>query len=340
MKKYLWVSVLVLFLISIVAVANPFELTMSPYTIECLDQDEIDPQEKSMIEKTGLDIVNLIKSQQAKQLWEISHPELKRQLSSEQLAQSMTQFLLGDTTHAIISDEKLIKIQGIEKTPIKVFCGSVKLDDPSHLSVQAFLGNTHIAIIEIEVPKKPFNQLISLQLAKYNGQYRLLHMEVNTDKYNGKNSSYYKNLSNKYLNEKKYMEAFIYNQIAVLLSNKGIFLQSALNIQLNADLQKLQNSQTLKDALGTWQIDKKQYQIIAFNLITTQSDINLYIKYVAPDGLQPAQVEQDAEHLMSYLKKTYPTLNQELDGVVFEAYEKMPIDKTKTYPIYRVPMLF
>ena len=340
MKKYLWVNALIFCLVSSLSAAKPFDLKLTPYTIECLDKNEIEPQEKSIIEKTSWSIVGMVKSQQANQLWEISHPELKRQLTSAQIAQGITQFLLGNPAKAIIVDENLIKIQGLETTAINVSCGSIKLDDPSHLSVHPLVANTDLAIIQIEIPKKPFNQLVSLQLAKDKEQYRLLRMNVNSNKYNGKDSLYYKNLAKKYLNEKRYIEAFIYSQVALFLSDKGSFLQSALNMQLSEDLQKLQNNQLLKQALGTWQIDKNQYKIIALSLITTQSDMNLHIKYVPPQSLQPDHVQQDSEHLMGYLKQTYPTLNQEFHGVVFEAYEKMPVDKTKPYPFYRVPMMF
>lgn len=340
MKKYLWATVLGFCSIATLGAANFFDVNVSPYIIECFDKDEINSQEKAIIEKASLNILSMIKNQQANQLWEISHPELKRQLTSAQIAQGITQFLLGDTTSATISDERLIKIQGSEKTPVNVFCGSVKPNDPSHLSVQALVGNTNIAIVQIELPKKPFNQLVSLQLAKHKGEYRLVYMDLNSYQYNEKDSFYYKDLAKKYLDEKKHVEAFIYNQVALLLSNKGSFLQSALNMQLSADLQKLQNNQILKHALGSWQINKNQYRIISLGLITTQSDMNIHIKYVATQGLQPEQVQQDAEHLMGYLKQTYPALNQEFHGVVFEAYEKMPVDKTKIYPFYRVPMMF
>lgn len=340
MKKYVWIAVSVFCLITILGAAKFFDVKVSPYTIECLDKNEITSQEKSIIEKASVNILSMIKRQQANQLWEISHPQLKSQVASAQFAQSVTQILLGDTTNAIILDENLIKINGSGKTASKVFCGSVNANDPSHLSVQAFIGDTDTAIIQMEVPKKPFSQLVSLQLAKHEGLYRLVSMQLSLDKYNGKNSFYYDALSKKYVDEKKYMEAFIYNQVALLLSQKGNFLQSALNIQLNADFQKLQNNQKLKHALEIWKIDKNQYQIISLGLITTQSDMNLHIKYVAPQGLQPDQLQQDAEHLMHYLKQTYPTLNQEFHGVVFEAYETMPVDKTKIYPFYRVPIEF
>lgn len=340
MKKYLWAIVLGFCSIATLGAANFFDVKVSPYTIECFDKDEINSQEKAIIENASLNILSMIKSQQANQLWEISHPELKRQLTSAQLTEGLTQILLGDTSNAIISDERLIKIQGSQNTPINVFCGSVNPNDPSHLRVQALVGNTDIAIIQIEVPKKPFSQLVSLQLAKHGKHYRLVRMDLNLDKYNEKDSFYYKGLAKKYVDEKKYMEAYIYHQVALFLSNKGSFLQSALNTQLNADFQKLQNNQTLKYALGTWHVDKNQYQIISLGLITTQSDMNLHIKYVAPQGVQPDQVQQDAEHLMGYLEQTYPTLNQEFHGVVFEAYETVPLDKTKIYPFYRVPMGF
>ena len=72
MKKYLWVNALIFCLVSSLSAAKPFDLKLTPYTIECLDKNEIEPQEKSIIEKTSWNIVSMVKSQQANQLWEIS----------------------------------------------------------------------------------------------------------------------------------------------------------------------------------------------------------------------------------------------------------------------------
>lgn len=343
MIKKLWISGLLLLVSGDLLAANWSDyMKIEPFSAECLDRNEISKTEKAIIEKSALDIIKNIKNKEADQLWQKSHPVLKNQVSLVQSKPSVLQASaqLNDITHATILDERLIKITGVETASTTIFCGSVNANDPSHLKVQALVGNTDIAIIQIQISSEPFNQLVSLQLAKNNNEYRLLRFDINSNTYHGKNGIYYHDLSRRYIHQDKYVEAYIYAQAALFLNNTSSFLQSWQTEQISNDLKKVWVNQKLKNALNIWQIGKNQYQIISIGLISTQNDLSVYVKFIAKNGLQKEQVQQDAEQMMAYMKEKYPNLRQEFRSVLFEASETLPVDKSTIYPVYRVPLYF
>jgi hypothetical protein len=343
-KKYLWFLgvILLLCIIGLFSLSFFNFANFQPFATSCLDWNDIDPNEEVIIEKESLDILKLLASGQANKVWDNSHPTLQSEVTKEQFEASIRELsnLLTGVDKAKLSDGRLITLYSTNTAKTNVVCGLLDTNSPTHLGVQTLVGGNKFAIAQVNLPAEPFGRVASIQMAEDEGNFKLVTLEIQIHDYKGKNAEYYEKLGDKWADQKKLLEAYLAYQFGAELSNLGSFLQTGQNIRLNNKAQEVVTDKILQDAVKSWNVDDKDYRIINVALLATLGDINMYVKYLSYEDLDPTGTKKEAMMLMKYIEQEYPDLGTEFDGVVLEAFNVLPTDPNKAYSTYRVPINF
>ncbi len=343
-KKYLWFLGVLLLLCSIGLFSLFFFnfVNFQPFATSCLDWNDIDPSERAIIEEESLDVLKLLASGQARKVWDNSHPSLQSEVTKEQFEASTRELsnLLTSVDNAKLSDGRLITLYSTNTAKTIVVCGLLDANSPTHLRVQTLVGGSKFAIAQVNLPGEPFGRVTSIQMAEDEGSFKLVSLEIQIRNYKGKNAEYYEKLGDRWAGQKKLLEAYLAYQFGAELSDLGSFLQTGQNLRLKNKAQEIVADKTLQDSVKSWNVDGKDYRIINVTLLATLGDINMHVKYLSYEDLDPMGTKQEATKLMKYVEREYPDLGMEFDGVLFEAFNVLPTDPNGVYSTYRVPIDF
>jgi hypothetical protein len=323
---------------------NPINsINLQPYSTGCLDWDDIDSEQRVIFEGESLKTLELFVSGEVGEVWENSHPAVKDALTKEQFEEASKALspFLTNVDRAEVFDGKLVTVLGNDNSSTtNIICGSLDTDSPTHLQVQPLASGNKFAITQMHLPGEPFGRVVSIQMAEHDGSFKLVRLEISNYDYKGKHADYYEELGDKWAGEDKLLEAYLAYQFGAELSYFAPFLHSGQNIRLNDKAQEVLENQTLQDSVKNWDVNGIDYPIINILLLSTLGDINMYVKYLSNEDLDPTATKQEAMMLMEYIETEYPDLGTEFDGVLFEAFEVMPTDPKTMYSTYRVPIDF
>lgn len=308
----------------------------------CADWDEIGSSEQKAIKSVSFEILEKMVTAQYEEIWNSSHPILKKSISKEQFKKAIkdTQPLLTQLNNAEFIDGRLATIIGYNGKSHPLLFGLIDVNSPDHLRAQSLAGVKQSAIAMIKINSQPIGRTVSLQMAKDKGKFKLFRFAITASSYHEKTANYYQEAAENFISEQKLLPAYLAYLMAVKLSQLGPTLKTGQSIKLEECLQALGKNQRLKNELTKWELPDKNYTLFGIGLVEAQDGILPRVRYLAHDEINDEATPKEAAALMEYVETHYPELAELFDNILFEAYTENPVSPKKQYNCYRTVLDF
>jgi hypothetical protein len=308
--------------------------------VACKGKDDLDPDAREAVETAALEHLRALRGGALEGLWTSLHPQARDEGSKDTFLESlasMQQRLSATKDEAELEQLWVVDVAGGANDLARVSCGG---DDATTLQMMANVGDEDLAVASFLSPGEPFTQATTVQLRRRGEAWRLVGIQVNPAKYRGKGAVEFFALGDDYAKKQKAIPAYLMLGVAQTLATRGAALRTPLEERIAQALQVITKDPLFKSETGEWTIGGETFDIQGVSLAATQSDLSPVVKYVGRGGLVRELLGRDADKLMDHVRTEYPTLAEQFDAVVFEAYAEKPTAPGKAYEAYRIARFF
>ncbi len=307
----------------------------------CNDWDELSTDEINKIKSASNEILSNMKNNKMNLAWAQCHDIFKQATPKAQfmmLGLNIRQRLTSIDSLEF-DDGRLMTITGDLGFPQQMVCGSVNEDDPNHVKFPVQPGIEKTALIIYKIPTEPISRRVILILGSdENDEYKLIFFNFSPYKYQGRESKYFLEISNKLTDEKSIFSKYLCYQISYLLSAAGSSVQYQRSNAIMKKISEIETDKNFQSKFQNWTINNESYRIYKITFIETLKDISPVVYYLSKHKLSEKSTIPEAKNLLPKFKSMFPEIINEFDAVLFQAYSEDPIDPQKQYPIYRVPL--
>ncbi len=309
-------------------------------TAVCVDQNDILPAHRDELVSFARQVLRWARDERSDLIYEHGAPELHEAGTAG--------LVLEWAAHidAVVKHDAALKLHTVRELTIAgayiglADCGSSQLDGDEDIVVSLTSGERdHLAIVTFDVPIPAVPKSVAVVMSRAatdrtGTSLQVVGVGINTNQSRGRRSGHYLRVSKSH----DYETEPLTNVAALMMAER---LGAITNAQRFAPSHHAQRAlgelpaDWLANVLAHSSEDLHVLDMRLVDMLSPALGPSLLVQYLTNGVLSADAVQREIDPIMSRIRSRNPHLAEAIPGIVFEAFEEIPISPHRAYPSYR-----